>query len=127
MGNIYIGDSNSKARKIKSAYVGDSNGKARKIKKVYVGDENNKAKLVWQSIVEAGSIKFTNSTTWTVPSGIKKIDIFCVGGGGGAGGSYKYVSAGSSWTEKYYYGSCQQITTQNSVLFPDTDSHKDVH
>jgi hypothetical protein len=97
---------NNVARNVKSAYVGDSNGKARKIKKVYVGDANGKARLVWQSIVEAGSVKFTSSTTWTVPSGIKKIDIFCVGGGGGAGGSYKTVNAGSSWSQKYYYGSC---------------------
>ena len=105
MGNAYIGDSNSKARKIKSAFVG-IDGKARKIKKIYVGDENGKARLAWQSIVEAGSVKFTSSTTWTVPSGIKKIDIFCCGGGGGAGGSYKTVNAGSSWSQKYYYGSC---------------------
>ena len=49
MGNMYIGDSNSKARKIISAYIGDSNGKARKVKAVYVGDANGKARLVWQS------------------------------------------------------------------------------
>jgi hypothetical protein len=97
---------NNVARDVKKCYIGDENGKARKVKKVYIGDENNKAKLVWQSIIEAGSIKFTESTTWTVPSGMKKIDIFVVGGGGGAGGSYKYVSATSSWSEKYYYGSC---------------------
>lgn len=96
---------NNVARDVKKCYVG-VDGKARKVKKIYVGDENNKAKLVWQSIVEAGSVKFTSSTTWTVPSGIKKIDIFCVGGGGGAGGSYKTVNAGSSWSQKYYYGSC---------------------
>lgn len=105
MGNVYIGDSNSKARKIKSAFVG-IDGKARKIKKIYVGDSNGKARLAWQSIVEAGSVKFTSSTTWTVPSGIKKIDIFCCGGGGGAGGSYETITAGSSWSNKYYYGSC---------------------
>ena len=45
MGNIYIGDSNSKARKIKSAYIG-VDGIARKIKAIYVGDENGKARLV---------------------------------------------------------------------------------
>lgn len=96
---------NNVARDVKSAYVG-VDGKARKIKKAYVGDENGKARLVWQSIVEAGSVKFTSSTTWTVPSGIKKIDIFCVGGGGGCGGSYETVTAGSSYSNKYYYGSC---------------------
>lgn len=96
---------NNVARNVKNAYVG-IDGKARKIKKVYVGDSNGKAKLVWQSIVEAGSVKFTSSTTWTVPSGIKKIDIFCCGGGGGAGGSYQAVTATSVWSDKYYYGSC---------------------
>ena len=106
MGNVYIGDSNSKARKIKSAFIG-IDGKARKIKKIYVGDANGKARLAWQSIVEAGSIKFTSSTTWTVPSGIKKIDIFCCGGGGGGGGSAETVtSSGLKFSDKYYYGSC---------------------
>lgn len=51
MGNIYIGDSNSKARKIKSAYVGVDNI-AKKIKAVYIGDANGKARLVWQSVIE---------------------------------------------------------------------------
>lgn len=102
--SISIGVDN-KARNVKSAYIG-IDGKARKIKKAYVGDENGKAKLVWQSIVEAGSVKFTESTTWTVPSGITKIDIFCCGGGGGAGGSYQSVTATSIWSDKYYYGSC---------------------
>lgn len=105
MANGYIGNSNGKASKITGAFIGINNV-ARKIKKIYIGDSNNKARLAWQSIIEAGSIKFTSSTTWTVPSGMKKIDIFCVGGGGGAGGSYKTVNATSSWSEKYYYGSC---------------------
>ena len=48
MGNIFIGDSNSKARKVTNAYVG-IDGKARKVKAVYVGDANGKARLVWNS------------------------------------------------------------------------------
>jgi hypothetical protein len=48
MGNVYIGDSNSKARKIKSAYIG-VDGIARKIKAIYVGDANGKARVSWSS------------------------------------------------------------------------------
>jgi len=33
---------------------------------------------------------FTSSTTWTVPSGVTSMDVFCVGGGGGTGGYYDY-------------------------------------
>ena len=50
MGNIFIGDSNSKARKVTNAYVG-IDGKARKVKAVYVGDSSGKARLVWQSMI----------------------------------------------------------------------------
>ncbi|MDO5764128.1 MAG: hypothetical protein Q4P84_00300 [Elusimicrobiales bacterium] len=35
-----------------------------------------------------GSTTITASGTWTVPTGIRSIDIFCVGGGGGGGGAY---------------------------------------
>ena len=45
MGNIFIGDSNSKAEKIINAYVG-VDGLARKIKAIYVGVDNI-ARLVW--------------------------------------------------------------------------------
>lgn len=74
----------SVARKVKKRYavVG---GVTRKVKKRYavVGGVT---KLVWSSGVEAGEVVFTSSKTWTVPEGIKAIDIFCVGGGGGSGG-----------------------------------------
>lgn len=55
MGNIFIGDSNSKARKVTNAYVG-IDGKARKVKAVYVGDANGKARLVWQSMLTKLSV-----------------------------------------------------------------------
>ena len=45
MGNVYIGDSSSKAKKLKNAYIG-VNGIARKIKAIYVG-VNGIARLVW--------------------------------------------------------------------------------
>lgn len=43
----YIGDDNTKARKVKNIYIGDENGKARKVKKVYIGDEIGKARSCW--------------------------------------------------------------------------------
>lgn len=48
MGNIFIGDSNSKARKINNAYIG-IDGIARQVKQIYVGDANGKARLVWSA------------------------------------------------------------------------------
>lgn len=48
MGNIYVGNSNNTASKMKNIYVG-VNGVARKVKAVYVG-VNNVARLVWQSL-----------------------------------------------------------------------------
>ena len=45
----YIGDSSSKAKKVKKIYIGDGSNVARKVKKVYIGDENGKARLAWQS------------------------------------------------------------------------------
>lgn len=48
MGNIFIGDSSSKARKINNVYIG-IDGKARKVKQAYIGDSNGKARLVWSS------------------------------------------------------------------------------
>ena len=48
MGNIYIGDSSSKARELKNCYVG-VNGVSRKVKAIYVG-VGDKARLVWQAL-----------------------------------------------------------------------------
>lgn len=59
MGNVYIGDSSSKARELKNAYIGVS-GVARKIKAIYVG-VNGVAKLVWEAIKKYFS-KYTNIT-----------------------------------------------------------------
>lgn len=48
---IYIGDSSSKARKIKNIFIGGSNNLDRKVKAVYIGDVNGVARLVWQSVI----------------------------------------------------------------------------
>ena len=46
MGNVYIGDANSKARELKNAYIG-VDGVARKVKQIYIGDANGIARLAW--------------------------------------------------------------------------------
>ena len=101
---VYIGVS-SKARKVKSIYVGISNV-ARRVKKAYIG-VNNVAKLFYQyKTVE--DFVLTDSNPFVIPSGCNKIDIFCVGGGGGAGGSYfsedGSTDAGGTHYETTAYG-----------------------
>ncbi len=46
--------------------------------------------------VPAGRVVFTTSQDWVVPRGVKNVRVFLVGGGGGLGGSEKYVSEGGS-------------------------------
>lgn len=70
----YVGDENSKARKVKKIFIGDENGKARKVKKVYIGDANGKARLCWSSgpsgiLVGVGKgIQYSldKGQTWTI-------------------------------------------------------------
>lgn len=82
------------AHKIKKTYLG-INGVARKVKKIYIG-VNGVARLAWQGTVPAGQVIFTSSQVWTVPDGVRKVDIFCVGGGGGGYLGSSYSSGGAS-------------------------------
>ena len=95
---MYIGVSNI-ARKVASAYIGVSNV-ARRVIKGYIGDANGVAQLFFQTQADE-ELTFTSSQTWTVPSGAQSIDIFCVGGGGGAGGSFKVVSGSLDYNSYY--------------------------
>ena len=85
MAKTYIGV-NGVAKKLVRAYLG-VNGVAKKIRKVYIGDANGVARLGW-TIIEAGQIVFTSSTTWTAPF-TGTIEVFCVGGGSAGTGSYR--------------------------------------
>lgn len=38
--------------------------------------------------IDKGSVTFTSSGTWTVPTGVRSVQVFCVGGGGGGGRGY---------------------------------------
>jgi len=44
-----------------------------------------------------GAILFTSSTTWTVPAGVTKIKVYCIGAGGRAGSGNRGSSGGSSY------------------------------
>lgn len=90
------------ARKIKRQYA-VINGVTRKIKKVYEVI-NGETRICWTSGYPAGEVALTQSGIWNVPEGIKSIDIFAVGGGGGAGGRfYQGISfpGGFNNTENY--------------------------
>ena len=78
-----------RAKKIKKQYV-IINGVAKKVKKMYAV-VNGVTKQIFGG-VDVGEVVFTASTEWTVPEGVTSIDIFCVGGGGGAGGFYSWLN-----------------------------------
>jgi hypothetical protein len=44
-----------------------------------------------------GAILFTSSATWTVPAGVTKIKVYCIGAGGRAGNGNRGSSGGSSY------------------------------
>jgi hypothetical protein len=51
----------------------------------------------------AGEKIFTSSGTFTVPDGVTKIDVFCVGGGGAGGQPYLYATFEYRATSGVYY------------------------
>jgi hypothetical protein len=91
-------------RTVKSIYIGVG-GAVRKVKEAYICIGGVIRKF-YQSGVPAGQATFTSSQTWTVPAGVSKIDIFCVGGGagsldgrsGGGGGGYTATLKNASVT-----------------------------
>lgn len=89
---IYAGT--GKLSKLKKIYVGVG-GTARKVKQVYVGVAGA-VKPVWTLAADGQQI-FTTSGTFTVPDGVHKVDIFCVGGGGKGGTSMQHKSYTHVW------------------------------
>lgn len=77
---------NGESRKGKKAFT-VVDGMIHKVKKIFVVKDGI-YKQCWQNSIPAGEAVITTSGTWEVPEGVKKIDIFAVGGGGGAGGRY---------------------------------------
>lgn len=64
---------------LKECYVGA--GGVKTVKEIYVG-VGGVPKLVWQNVAPPGEQIFTSSTVWTVPNGVRSVDVFCVGAGG---------------------------------------------
>ena len=92
-----VGLSNNARGKLIGGWVGINGSKAKLIKG-WVGDENNKPKLIYTAEVVHGEQVFTSSGTFTVPSGVSKIDIFCVGGAGGnCDKSYYEATSGNTY------------------------------
>lgn len=114
---MYVGVSN-KARKVSKMYVG-VDGTPKLVKKIYAGI-NGVAEKVFEHLAYTEEIVYTTTQTITVPSDVRKIDIFCVGGGGGGGGFVFVLTTGN-----YLYflnapsgGSGYTHTENNVVVAP---------
>ena len=92
---IHVGV-NGTPKEVVGVYVG-VNGTPKECSDVYVG-VNGTPKSCYSG-VKPGETIFTSSSTFTVPKGVKKIDVFCVGGGGGgAVSSFKFIYCDNSTT-----------------------------
>lgn len=91
--SVYVGRSGKKA--VSALYIGKSNS----VKKVIAGYHSTGKKKFYEYVVPPGQQVFTSSGTFRVPSGVKSVDVFLVGGGGG--GNYGC----SSPTGTFYSGS----------------------
>ena len=96
---IYVGV-NGTPKEVTAVYVG-VNGVPKECSDIYVG-VNGTPKSCYSG-VKPGETIFTSSTTFTVPKGVKKIDAFCVGGGG---------QGGKSGTFTNYLGSGNDVETR---------------
>ena len=91
MQKIYVGV-NGTPREVVKVLVG-VNGTPREVTQVYVGS-NGTPRLSYQNKTKAGEKVFTSSGKFTVPKGIDKIDIFCVGGGADGSSGSMFNSTG---------------------------------
>ena len=78
--------------------------------------------------MKPGETVFTTSGVFTVPNGVKELQVFCVGGGGGGNGGDGYVGGGGGggYTNtdllKVSKGSSIQITIGSGGIFADGGS-----
>jgi hypothetical protein len=93
---IYMGVSGV-PKEVVGVYI-KVNGAPKEVSEVYVGDSSKSPRLVYGGSSSSGETIFTKSGTFTVPKGVKKIDVFCVGGGGGG-----------------YYQASDYYQTQNTI------------
>jgi hypothetical protein len=91
---IYVGV-NGVPKEVTAVYVG-VNGTPKEVNEIYAGKSNSPAQ-VYSAAAAPGETVFTSSGTFTVPKGVKSIDVFCVGGGGG-GTPHCYSGGGGGYT-----------------------------
>lgn len=102
-----------KTKKVNKKYA-VIDGKTRKIKKEYVVIDG-KTRLIFNPETLQQAI-FTASGTFTVPSGVTSVDIFCAGGGGGTGGCYQWINSSGYITQNYWGGSGAGGYTKTSTI-----------
>lgn len=98
-----VGLPNNVRGNIIGGWVGIGSGKAKLIGG-WVGDSSNHPKQIYSTETSHGEKVFTASETWTVPLGVTKIDIFCIGGAGGSCEPSRCYQSGSTYDYEGGYG-----------------------
>lgn len=112
-----VGLPNNVRGNIIGGWVGINGGKAKLIGG-WVGDSSNHPKQIYSTETSHGEKVFTASDTWEVPSGVTKIDIFCVGGAGGnCERSYCYAEHGSLVDSESGYGVDYELDGQEALTY----------
>lgn len=81
--SLKVGANNNIPKSMVGAWIGGASNTPKKILNAWIGNASNVPKLFYTAEAPHGEQVFTSSGTFTVPSGVSKIDIFCVGGAGG--------------------------------------------
>jgi hypothetical protein len=76
---------------------------------------------LWPQEVPSGSYQaiqvYTNSSTWTVPSGVSSVDYLIIGGGGGGLGTSLAISFfGGSFISTFFFKAISAASSLTSVL-----------
>lgn len=98
---VYIGLS-EESKEISGIYLGAEES-VKEVSEGYISDADGNLKEIYTGDPDPGQQVFTSSGTFTVPKGVKSVDVFLVGGGG-AGGAGRYTDSGVT-TYTYYNGS----------------------
>jgi hypothetical protein len=110
---IYVGV-NGVPKEVSGVYVG-VNGAPKEVSDIYAGDSNSSPSAVYSSGPEPGETVFTTSGIFTVPKGVKSIDVFCVGGGGAGGPQHSYYNGAYQEYEAGYGGGAGYTKTINGI------------
>lgn len=112
--SLKIGANNNIPKDMVGAWIGNASNVPKKILNMWIGDASNQPKLFYTAETPHGQQVFTSSDTFTVPSGVSKIDIFCVGGAGGCcDESYCYTEHGNLIDSQSGYGEDFDISGGN--------------